>query len=104
MPAIVINELREALGLGLGTVTRIWSYRTKDWVISIFVGDIDNDGIVEVVACSRDGRVHLLTTDGVDRTRRWDRVVGSKAWVGTVVVSDFLSELKNIQTRIIVGT
>src|SRR5690348_6107169 len=104
MSTDALNGLQDALGLGLGTITRIWSYRTKDRVTSSFVGDIDNDGIVEVVACSRDGRVHLLTTNGVDRIRRWDQVVGTKAWVGTVAVSGFSPERKNVQTRIVVGT
>ncbi len=73
----VIDELHDALGLGLGTVTRNWDYKAKDWVTSIFAADITNDGEVEVVACSRDGRVQLLSAKGGDCW--WQRVVGEKA-------------------------
>ncbi len=91
-----INDLRDALALGFGMVTRVWEYRTKDWVTSVFAADIDNDGEVEVVLCSRDGRVHLLTRNG---DRRWEHVVGAKAWVGTGIISGFPKE-----ARIVVGT
>lgn len=104
MTTSAINNLRESLGLGLNTVTRVWTYRAKDWVTSVYVMDIDNDGAVEVVACSRDGRVHLLTVDGVDRIHRWRRVIGEKAWVGTIVASYFETEPGKNQARIIVGT
>lgn len=104
MPASAISELRESIGLGLNTVTRVWSYRAKDWVTSVYVADIDNDGIVEVVACSRDGRVYLLTILGADRIEKWERIIGEKAWVGTGVATGFSSEEKITQARIIVGT
>jgi len=102
MPTVTINDLRNALGLGLGIVTRVWEYRTKDWVTSVFAADIDNDGEIEVIACSRDGRVHLLTAEKGES--RWERVVGKKAWVGTGVVSGFSSEEIYSQARIVVGT
>ena len=35
MPATTINDLRDALGLGLGVVTRIWEYKTKGWITSV---------------------------------------------------------------------
>ena len=49
MPATTIDDIRDALGLGLGVVTRIWEYKTKGWVTSIFAADIDNDGDIEVI-------------------------------------------------------
>ncbi len=100
----VIDELHDALGLGLGTVTRNWDYKAKDWVTSIFAADITNDGEVEVVACSRDGRVQLLSAKGGDCW--WQRVVGEKAWIGTgaVISSEFLATDTNEEARIIVGT
>lgn len=102
MPNITIDDLRDALDLGLGIVSRIWDYKMKDWVTSVFAADIDNDGKAEVVACSRDGRVHLLTTEKGDS--RWERIVGAKVWIGTGVVSGFSSEEIYSQARIVVGT
>ncbi len=96
MPANTIDDLRDALGIGLSMVTRIWEFKTKDWVTSVFASDIDNDGEVEVVVCSRDGRVHLLTNSG---DCRWEHIVGRKAWIGTGVVGDYLTG-----SRIVVGT
>jgi outer membrane protein assembly factor BamB len=96
-----VNELRNALGLGLGIVSRIWDFKTKDWVTSVFVSDIDNDGEAEIIACSRDGRVHLLSAQG---DLRWERVIGTKDWIGTVVVSGGFKKTEGNAVRIIVGT
>lgn len=104
MPANTIQELYDALGLGLGTVSRIWEYEAKDWVTSVTVSDIDNDGEFEVIACSRDGRVQLLDTK--TGRCRWQRIVGEKAWIGTstVVARDLLATGSREDARIIVGT
>jgi len=104
MPTSAIDELQDALGLGLGTVTRVWSYRAKDWATSVYVADIDNDGAFEVVASTRDGRVHLFSTHGIDRTDRWVRVIGEKVWVGTILAVHLDAEGKEIPARIIAGT
>src|SRR5229473_6495772 len=90
-----VDELHDALGLGLGTVTRVWDYKAKDWVTSIFAADINNDGDVQVVACSRDGRVQLLSAKAGEH--RWHRIIGAKAWVvtGDVITSDFLATGNN---------
>jgi outer membrane protein assembly factor BamB/energy-coupling factor transporter ATP-binding protein EcfA2 len=102
MPTTTINELRDALGLGLGIVTRIWDYKGKDWMFSVCAEDIDNDGVVEVIASSREGRVCLLSATG---DLRWERVVGAKTWVGTVVaIAPTKVDGKDIPARIIVGT
>lgn len=102
MSTTTINELRDALGLGLGIVTRIWHYDSKDWMTSVCAADIDNDGEEEVIACSRDGRVRMLSAGGV---LRWERVVGPKTWIGTVVaIAPSIVDGKDIPARIIVGT
>src|SRR6266700_7165459 len=98
MPATksAINELRDNLAVGLGIVTRIWDYKTKDWVTSVCAADVDKDGKAEVVVCTREGRVFLLTIEkGGDR---WERVVGDKTdWVGTGTI------VGGVQPRIVVG-
>src|SRR5260370_848540 len=101
MSTTTINELRNSLGLGLGIITRIWDYKAKDWMTSVFAADIDNDGDVEVAACSRDGRVYLLSAGG---DLRWERIIGTKTWIGTVVASGLSIGEKNTSARIIVGT
>jgi outer membrane protein assembly factor BamB len=102
MPTATINDLRDALGLGLGIVTRVWDFKVRDWVTSVSAADIDNDGEVEVIACSRDGRVHLLTAEKGEC--RWERIVGEKAWVGTGIVSDLSIGGTDATGRIIAGT
>lgn len=96
-----LKELRNELDLGLGIVTRIWGYKAKDWVTSVCVADIDNDGDAEVIACSRDGRVHALSSSG---DFIWERVVGKKGWIGTVVVCRILKEGEDPEVRIFIGT
>ena len=76
MPATTIDALRDALDLGLGIVTRVWDFKVRDWVTSVSAADINNDGEAEVIACSRDGRVLMLTADKGDW--KWERVVGVK--------------------------
>lgn len=101
MPSNAFKELKDALDLGLGIVTRIWDYLAKDWVTSVFVMDIDDDGEVEVIACSRDGRVHLLSKGGEPR---WERIIGAKVWVGTAVASSLYTGGAETATHIVVGT
>jgi outer membrane protein assembly factor BamB len=97
-----INELRDSLGLGLGIVTRIWHWTAKDWMTNVWAVDIDNDGYVEVIACSRDGRVRMLSAAG---DLRWERVVGTKTWVGSIVaIAPSKVDGKDMPARIIVGT
>lgn len=96
-----IKDLKDALDLGLGIVSRIWDYRTKDWVTGVFAADIDDDGNVDVVACSRDGRVHLLSKGG---DLRWERVISEKVWVGSGVASGLPVNGAKALPRIIVGT
>jgi outer membrane protein assembly factor BamB len=98
MPATksAIDKLRDNLAVGLGIFSRIWDYKTKDWVTSVCAGDVDKDGKAEVVVCTREGRIFFLTSDkGGDR---WERVVGDKTdWIGTATI------IGGVQPRIIIG-
>lgn len=102
MASSTIKELQNALDLGLGIFSRVWDYRTKDWVTRVFVTDVDDDGETEVIACSRDGRMHVVSSQAGDL--RWKRIIGTKAWVETVAVGNFPTVGSTISTRIIVGT
>ena len=64
MPNPAIDELQDALGLGLGTVTRVWSYRAKDWATSVYVADIDNDGDQGLFVTTVRGGNALFENDG----------------------------------------
>lgn len=101
MSVNAMKVLKDALDLGLGIVSRVWDYRTKDWVTSVFAADVNGNGTIDVIACSRDGRVHLLSRNG---NRRWERVIGAKSWVGTGVASDLAPDGTHVPARIIVGT
>src|SRR5579859_2721719 len=101
-----IEELHKSLGLEFSLVTRVWDFKAKDWVTSVCVEDIDNDGELEVIASSRDGRLHLLTAKG---DCRWERIIGNKTWVGTLAVGNpstrhLTFTEKNPPARIVVGT
>src|SRR5579863_4593656 len=85
MSVITTKGLKDALDLGLGIVTRIWDYKTKDWVTVVFAEDIDNDGNTEIIACTRDGRIHAMSPKGTDFLFHWQRIIGTKAWIGTAV-------------------
>src|SRR2546428_1239234 len=105
MRSTTSKELRCVLGLGLGAGTRIWECKAKDWLFSVFAVDIDNDDVLEIIASSRDGRVCLLSAMGATGDLRWERVVGAKTWVGTVVaIAPSKVDGKDIPARIIVGT
>jgi outer membrane protein assembly factor BamB/archaellum biogenesis ATPase FlaH len=101
MPTSAIKNLQHALQDGLGIVTRIWDYDAKNWVTSVCAADIDDDGDFEIIVCSRDGRVYLLSKTG---ELRWKRVIGNKAWVGAIAVSNFATAEEKAAARIIVGT
>jgi outer membrane protein assembly factor BamB len=75
-----IQNLREALRLGIGVVTELWFYPTKDWVTSAHAADIDGDGEIEVLIGSRDGFVRVLTNKG---SPKW-HVEQPSEWVGIV--------------------
>ena len=100
MPVNTMSGLKNSLDLGLGIVTRIWDYPTRDWVSSVIVDDINDDGQNEILACSRDGRVHLLSLSGESK---WHRIIDDKAWDGTTFVDHFADEDVS-STRIFVGT
>src|SRR5579859_194841 len=107
MGSTTINELHKALSIEFGLITRLWAQNVKDWVTGVFVADIDDDGEPEVVASSRDGRLHLFSAGSGDR--QWERVIGYKTWVGTLAVSNpFTRHLsigaKEPKARIIAGT
>lgn len=101
MPTSTIKNLQNALQDGLGIVTRIWDYDAKNWVTSVCAADVDNDGNVEIIACSREGRVYLLSKTG---EFRWKRVIGTKTWLGTIAVGNVTTEGEKPVAHIIVGT
>lgn len=100
MAARKSKNLKDALAKGLGVVTRVWDYKVKDWVTSVFAADIDHDGEAEVIACARDGRVYCLKSSNGDE--RWARILPKKVWVGTGVTGDAFSG--GGEAHIIVGT
>jgi outer membrane protein assembly factor BamB len=79
-----LSDLKDALQLGLSVVSDpFWRYKTRDWVTCIHAADIDNDGEMEILVGSRDGRVHALASrDGICK---WKRIVGSKKWIGAII-------------------
>ncbi len=78
-----LTDLRNELQRGLSVVSDLWSYKTRDWVTCIHAADIDNDGEIEVLAGSRDGRIHALKSR--DGECIWKRIVGSKKWIGATI-------------------
>jgi hypothetical protein len=77
-----LSALREALQLGLSVVLELWNYETKDWVTSVHAADINNDGDIEILVGSRDGRIHGLTNKG---KCLWECIVGNKQAIGDVL-------------------
>jgi outer membrane protein assembly factor BamB len=59
-----LNTLRNLLWSSLAVEDLLWTFRTKDWVQAISAADIDNDGDMEILICSRDGYVCALTRRG----------------------------------------
>ncbi len=106
MPTIQGNTTLQAyLARGLAVVTEAWNYKAKNWVTSVCAADIDNDGDIEIIAASRDGRVRALTRRG---DIRWERIIGYKEWVGTVASVPQIErksvEGKDMPIRIVIGT
>ncbi|HLI08514.1 MAG TPA: PQQ-binding-like beta-propeller repeat protein [Ktedonobacteraceae bacterium] len=96
-----LDDLIEALDLGLGIVTRVWLYPAKNWVTKVFAIDIDQNGEPEIIVCSRDGRVRLFSKTG---ELLWERIIWGKIGVETgIVTGDVMGEIENAP-RIIVGT
>jgi outer membrane protein assembly factor BamB/AAA+ ATPase superfamily predicted ATPase len=95
---IRIQDLQEALRLGLAVVTEMWSYSTKDWISSVHAADVDGDGDIEVLLGSRNHRFYLLTKLG--NLKR--EVYLESEWVGTICGIDTTQAVDD--TRIIVGT
>src|SRR6266849_1680414 len=75
-----VQNLKEALRLGIGVVTELWFHPTKDWVTSVHAADVDGDGDIEVLIGSRDGFVRVLTSKG---SLKW-QVEQPYEWVGIV--------------------
>ena len=92
------TSFRDALRAGLSVVSEVWSYKAKDWVTSVHAADIDNDGDLEIISCSRDGRVRAFDKEG---KLLWERVIGSKAWVGAIVG---IQGDKESRERVLAGT
>jgi len=44
--------------------TLLWSYPTGDWVREIEIGDVDGDGIDDVVACNGESNPYIFVIDG----------------------------------------
>jgi outer membrane protein assembly factor BamB len=99
MSATSINALRELLRLGLSVFSKVWNYQAKNWVTSVYALDIDNDGDVEVIACSRDGRVYALTKWG---DHKWERIIGSKEWLRAIIAIPPIDG-RNNRVRIVTG-
>jgi outer membrane protein assembly factor BamB len=89
------TNLQSFLQQGLAVMTELWSFKTKNWVTSVCVEDIDNDHDSEIIVGTRDGRVYTLTRSG---DVRWLRIIGTKQWVGTVA-SIPQGEKKNIENK-----
>jgi outer membrane protein assembly factor BamB len=101
MPVQTNINLQGYLAQGLAGVSELWSYKTKNWATCVCAGDIDSDGEIEIIAGSRDGRVRALTKHG---DVRWERIIGTKNWVGTVAIIPQNREGKDVPMRVVVGT
>jgi outer membrane protein assembly factor BamB len=92
------STIRNYLQLGLSVVTELWRYKAKNWITCVYAADIDNDGKIEILASSKDGRVCALSEEGKPK---WERVIGNKAIVNTLTV---INHPDSLSSRIIVGT
>jgi outer membrane protein assembly factor BamB len=105
-PSIPVQNLQEALRLGLAVVTELWSYSVDDWIAGVHAADIDGDGEIEILVASRDGSLYVLTRTG---DFKW-KTSPTGAWVGAVAGIDepYVASMRDPignanQTRIIVG-
>ncbi|MBA2395841.1 MAG: PQQ-binding-like beta-propeller repeat protein [Ktedonobacteraceae bacterium] len=97
---IRIQDLQEALRLGLAVVTELWSYSTiKDWISSVHAADIDGDGDIEVLVGSRNYRIYVLTKLG---NLKRELSLNSE-WVGAVFGIDDINATDTMP-RLVVGT
>ncbi len=92
------SAIREDLRLGLSVITKMWNEKAKNWIMCIRTADINNDGKIEILAGSHDGRVRALDEEG---NRKWERIIGNKRIVTTIAVATSQGDPR---TRIIVGT
>ena len=69
------STIKNYLQLGLSVVTQLWLYKAKNWITCVYAADIDNDGKIEILASSKDGRVCALSEDG---QRKWDVLLAVK--------------------------
>jgi len=72
----------------------IWTYQANDGIRTIALGDINDDGVMDVVAgaskgtTTPDGKVHAI--DGTDGSLLWDFLpAGSGDTIGDVAIGDF---------------
>jgi len=87
MPSTAITEAASArlqanLRLGLNCIKGLWTYEAKSLVTGVHAADINQDGDIEVLAGSLDGRVCVLSRDG---HARYDKVIGGKKPVTAIV-------------------
>jgi outer membrane protein assembly factor BamB len=108
----LMDRLHEELDRGLSLIRerRGWPYpqaaNAKNWVTSVHACDIDEDGEFEILACSRDGRCHFLTREGLpvrnlDDSRN-EIKFGGNVWQGSIV-GTVPSQPQKVPIRIIVG-
>lgn len=79
--ATLTTSLRDTLRAGCSVVSEVWSRNAKDWMMCVHAADINNDGELEILTSSRDGRVNVFNKNG---DVRWKRIVGEKDRVGTI--------------------
>lgn len=89
--ATLTTSLRDTLRAGCSVVSEVWSRNAKDWMMCVHAADINNDGELEILTSSRDGRVNVFNKNG---DVRWKRIVGEKARVGTISGVPFQSRLQ----------
>lgn len=89
--AALTTSLRDTLRAGCSVVSELWSRNAKDWMMCVQAVDIDNDGELEVLTSSRDGRINVFNKNG---DVRWRRIIGDKAWVGIISGVPFQSPLQ----------
>jgi outer membrane protein assembly factor BamB len=90
--ATLTTSLRDTLRAGCSVVSELWSRNAKDWMMCVHAADINNDGELEVLTSSRDGRINVFNKNG---DVRWKRIVGDKAWVGTISGVPFQSRIQS---------